>query len=165
MRQIKLNALEMATASVMACMRQGMNDAANVTEGRRIVNPKGNGGSGFDHHFLGARGEVAFARAYNLCPDWSFEPRKGSPDFRCNGRTIDVKSTDREDGNLIQRPDANEKFDFYVLAVVRHDLVTIHGYATTAEMFDPSNLRILYPGGPPTHVIAREALHDPDVAP
>jgi len=152
----RLNVLELAIAAMIATIRQGTNEAAGVENRRDGATP----GEEWDTHWRGAKAEIAFAQLYNLAPDLTYMPRRGGVDFHTNaGTTVDVKSTDRPEGNLIARNDAPGEAAVYVLALVDGSDVTLKGYAMAEELFDRSNMRTLYAGGPLTYFVARDQLH------
>lgn len=76
----------------------------------------------------GFMAEYAFSKQFNLHLDIIGNLEKDSFDFISReGATIDIKSTDRKDGNLVV---PKLMHDVYVLAIVDGNTVDLVGYAT-----------------------------------
>ena len=56
------------------------------------------------------------------------------------GKRIDIKSTRHKTGRLLATKKINPDIDIFVLAIIDEDKVSFVGYATAAELYDPSNL-------------------------
>ena len=84
--------------------------------------------------------------------------RAGGYDFMHGGFRVDVKSTKVLNGNLLVRPEEKGKADIYALAIVNGNEVALIGSALSTAVFVPGNLRPLFDGGPPSHVVLREQL-------
>ena len=96
---------------------------------------------------IDARGmlaELVFARAFNLYPDFSVASRSGGADFDTPFGSVDVKATDRVDGNLlvsIKKTPADA--DWYVLAVVTDQAVEFVGCASAYKILSRDRIRDL----------------------
>lgn len=89
-----------------------------------------------EKELLGAAGELAFAKAFNLCTD--FGVRSGGADFFLHSeKTVDVKTIDSPTSNLLVRSKSNH-YDVYVLIekigyIMRGQFV-IRGWASGDEV-------------------------------
>jgi len=89
---------------------------------------------------IGFCAEYAFSKQFNLHLDIISNLQKDSFDFISkDGSTIDIKATDRSDGNLIV---PKLLHDVYVLAIVDGRTVDIVGYATK-EMIEEAGRKDL----------------------
>lgn len=108
----------------------------------------------------GACGEVAFCKMLNVYPDLDAEqthPKEA--DCTIYGFEIDVKSTDRIDGNLICPPYKKHKMaDVYALVIRTPPIYSFVGWAWGTELFDDGNLVQLRA---PTYRIMRDELRPP----
>lgn len=152
---ITLTLGEISVATSIAAMRVGSNRQSGVDDA--YIGP---GSKRFASEFNGACAEIAFCKYRNLYPDLTVGPRSGGVD--CVGRsgeTVDVKCTDRSDGNLLVRIDkAASPCDYYALSVVRGPgEVEIIGYASADEVFRDENLKDV--GHGPTYFIKQSQLH------
>jgi len=78
--------------------------------------------------------EYAFSKKFNLHMDIIGNLEKDSFDFISrDGATIDIKSTNYLDGNLVFK---NLKHDIYVLAIVDGNTVDLVGYATNEMILE-----------------------------
>jgi hypothetical protein len=135
---ITLTEGEIMLARTIASMRTGLNRITKVGQPMHIANR-----DDFTNDLLGVCGEIAFAKRLNIYLDLSFNPRSGGSDFILKeGKTADVKTTDREDGRLVVPIWKSKKpSDFYVLvtgqipATSRAAEFTVRGYAPATEVF------------------------------
>ena len=127
---INLSAGEVMLARLLASLRTGLN---RVT---KVKSTKFGDADLFQNEILGVAGEIAFAKSRNLYLDLSFDPRKGGTDFVLNGKKIDIKTTEREDGRLLvpiwKTPDDS---DIFVLITGKVPTFKIRGFATSKEVF------------------------------
>jgi hypothetical protein len=130
MDEIDLSAGEVMLARLLASLRTGLNRVTNVKS------TKFGDADLFHNEILGVAGEIAFAKSRNLYLDLSFDPRKGGTDFICNGKKVDVKTTERDDGRLLvpiwKTP---EDSDIFVLVTGKVPTFKIRGFATSDEVF------------------------------
>lgn len=93
--------------------------------------------------------EIAFAKAFNLYPDFSISVRSGGADFVINGKTVDVKATRYTNGKLLATLNkATDPCDYYVLGVVQQDnVVKLCGMVSKEELFLETNIHDLGYGG------------------
>ena len=129
---------EVMLARTLAAFRTGMNRVTKVKQPVKFGNR-----DDFENDLVGICGEIAFAKRMNIYLDLSFNPRSGGSDFRLrDGSSADVKTTERDDGQLIV-PVWKEKkpSDFYVLVTGKIPTSRepaqfhIRGYATKKEIF------------------------------
>ena len=89
-----------------------------------------------EKELLGAAGELAFAKAFNLCTD--FGVRSGGADFYLHSeKTVDVKTIDSPTSNLLVRSKSNH-YDVYVLiekiGYIMDGQFVIRGWASGDEV-------------------------------
>lgn len=93
----------------------------------------------------GFGGEVAFCRLYEIEPDFDISPRSSawgtdSGDCILNGKRIDVKTTEWQNGRLLatrwKRPDV----DYFVLMVGKFPSYECRGFMATGDLLHPSRL-------------------------
>jgi hypothetical protein len=115
--KITLSPRELAMCDMIASMRywQGCGTDSTIIDKRKASR-------------LGFTSEYAFSKQFNLHLDIISNLEKDSFDFISkDGATIDIKSTDRKDGNLVV---PKLMHDVYVLAIVDGNTVDLVGYAT-----------------------------------
>lgn len=128
---ITLTPGEVMLARMMAALRTGTNELAGVGS-KRFIDDR------FESDLIGICGEIVYAKRTNLYLDLSFEPRSGGHDFtNNNGETIDVKTTQHENGRLLVTMSKSEekRSDYYVLVTGKIPTFTIRGWATADEVF------------------------------
>lgn len=105
----------------------------------------------------GVAAEWVFCKALNVYPDLDGKPRKH--DCLYYGKTIDVKSTRRDDGRLIVRPEKQgDPCDYYALVTGTFPgPYTIRGVAEAQHVFAPKRLTDL--GYGPVYAIPQEDLY------
>ena len=131
MIEVKLNQLELAIADVVAQDRSSGSRKAGVVDQKKFKEK-----SGFFIDRLGIIGEMAVAKALNVCPIFNDSTKANGYDLLYQGLRIDVKTTERSDGNLIIKTKENPDVDTYCL--VRWDeensVATIVGYMPKQEV-------------------------------
>ena len=140
--KITLSPRELAMCDMIASMRywQGCGTDTTIIDKRKASR-------------LGFCAEYAFSKQFNLHLDIISNLQKDSFDFISkDGATIDIKATDRSDGNLIV---PKLLHDVYVLAIVDGRTVDIVGYATK-EMIEEAGRKDLVNG--PVWFVNRKEL-------
>jgi hypothetical protein len=140
--KITLSPRELAMCDMIASMRywQGCGTDTTIIDKRKASR-------------LGFCAEYAFSKQFNLHLDIISNLEKDSFDFISkDGATIDIKATDRSDGNLIV---PKLLHDVYVLAIVDGRTVDIVGYATK-EMIEEAGRKDLVNG--PVWFVNRKEL-------
>jgi hypothetical protein len=87
--------------------------------------------------------ELAFAKLFNVYPDLGLMPRSGGSDCILCGRTVDVKATHRENGDLLAVPSkatAKNGADLYALMVCRWPSFRYVGMTTREKLLRPETL-------------------------
>ena len=116
---------------------------------------------------LGALGEFAFCKRFNLWPDLSLAPRRGGVDYIMNPHhrfaSVDVKATPLEHGRLLvaQLKDRDhERPDVYVLAIVLESAraVDFKGWLEATEMHRAERLKRMREDLPPTYAAEQGEL-------
>jgi len=133
---------ELAMCDMIASMRfwQGCGTDSTIIDKRKASR-------------LGFTAEYAFSKQFNLHMDIISNLEKDSFDFiSSNGATIDIKATDRTDGNLVV---PKLMHDVYVLAIVDGNTVDLVGYATK-EMIEKAGKKDL--GNGPVWFVDRKDL-------
>jgi len=87
--------------------------------------------------------EYAFAKLFNVFPDFGLSPRSGSADGICKGKRYDVKSTKHKSGRLLATLKNNPDVDIYVLAIVDGAEVSFPGWAYKDELMNERNIKDL----------------------
>jgi hypothetical protein len=137
--EVRLSILEAVVASVIAGFRQ-QNGSTNGRITDRAVDGKR---SGFDLHFEGALGELAFARLVNVYPDFGVGIANGPVDCHLPDDTaVDVKCTRVAYGALMAPPHKNDRRQpgVYVLMTGTFPVFTFRGMATADELIRPENI-------------------------
>jgi len=140
--KITLSPRELATCDMIASMRywQGCGTDTTIIDKRKASR-------------LGFCAEYAFSKQFNLHLDIISNLEKDSFDFISkDGATIDIKATDRSDGNLIV---PKLLHDVYVLAIVDGRTVDFIGYATK-QMIEEAGKKDL--GNGPSWFVNRKEL-------
>lgn len=106
-----MNPLEVVIAESVAKNKSEGSREAGVVDQKKFKEK-----SGFHIDRLGFLGEMALAKCMNLMPDFSVGPQANGADLVTHdGIRIDVKTTERPDGNLIVKPKENPDVDYYFL--------------------------------------------------
>ena len=137
--EIQLAHWETSLAQFIGVLRQGLSSA----DGRK--DPKRSPRNAYRIHADGAGGEIAFARWRNLYPLLNFLPTKGGADLVADdGKTIDVKTTTKPEGNLLVPGHLkDDPCDIYALMLGDADSGAYHclGWAKASEVFTDQNRR------------------------
>jgi hypothetical protein len=138
--EIILEPWEQSLATILGGLRQGLS-SANGDKDTRKKSPR----DPYAIQVEGMGGELAFARMRNLCPLLNFLPTQGGADmFTRQGKSIDVKTTSKPDGDLLVSPHKRQDpCDFYVLMVADFPSYQCKGWATRQDLFKDENLRDL----------------------
>jgi len=149
---ITLDQAEIMLARTMATFRSGIN-RLNGT-----VNPKFKESDEYMNDLIGVCGEMVFAKQFNVYMDMSFQPRSGGHDFVMNsGKTVDIKTTEYDNGRLIVPKWKDDKrSDIYVLVTGQLPTFTIRGYALSDEVFTS----VIDLGYGPCFGLQQDQLHD-----
>ena len=140
--KITLSPRELAMCDMIASMRfwQGCGTDTTIIDKRKASR-------------IGFCAEYAFSKQFNLHLDIISNLEKDSFDFISkDGATIDIKATDRSDGNLIV---PKLLHDVYVLAIVDGSTVDFIGYATK-QMIEEAGKKDL--GNGPVWFVSRKDL-------
>ena len=91
---------------------------------------------------VGAIGEYAFCKHFNIFFDPSIKVRSGSYDCLYKGKRIDIKTTEYAKGRLVATKKINPDVDIFVLAVldIEKNVVAFPGYALASELYQDSNM-------------------------
>ena len=140
--KVTLTTREMAICMMMGALRMWQGAKLDTT----IIDKDKASPQGF-------MAEYAFSKQFNLHLDIIGNLEKDSFDFISReGNTIDVKSTDILDGNLLVKKPMH---DIYVLAIVDGSTVYLIGYATKQMLLDEGKRDL---GHGPTHFVNRRDL-------
>lgn len=127
-----------------------------ISRAGKIKDVKQGSQDGIDGDILGYTAEHAWAKHWNLFPDFQFTNRSGSPDGKIGKCSYDIKATKYLDGKLICTLKENHSVDIYVLAIVDKNKVTFVGYALTEELRLKENITDLGHGD--TYALAQSKL-------
>ena len=156
--EIQLAHWETSLAQFIGVLRQGLSSSGGKKDPKK--SPKG----AYIIHADGAGGEIAFARWRNLYPLLNFLPTTGGADILANdGKTIDVKTTTRTDGNLLVPAHLKTApCDIYALMMGDADSGAYKclGWATSCQVFQEKNLRDF--GHGLTYMVTQEELKKPN---
>jgi hypothetical protein len=140
--KVTLTTREMAICMMMGALRMWQGAKLDTT----IIDKDKASPQGF-------MAEYAFSKQFNLHLDIIGNLEKDSFDFISReGNTIDVKSTDNLDGNLLVKKPMH---DIYVLAIVDGSTVYLIGYATKQMLLDEGQRDFGYG---PTYFVNRRDL-------
>jgi hypothetical protein len=140
--KVTLTTREMAICMMMGALRMWQGAKLDTT----IIDKDKASPQGF-------MAEYAFSKQFNLHLDIIGNLEKDSFDFISReGNTIDVKSTDNLDGNLLVKKPMH---DIYVLAIVDGSTVYLIGYATKQMLLDEGKRDL---GHGPTYFVNRRDL-------
>ena len=110
MKTVMLSQTECQLAELIGRKRREVSLKYDRRETRRDFTP-----SGINNDIESSSAEMAVAKLLNIYPEWS--PTAGEVprfDLRWNGRKVDVKSTQRPDGNLLI-PYLNEELIYFLV--------------------------------------------------
>lgn len=90
--------------------------------------------NGIEADIQGFKAEYAFAKHFNLFPDFGLSPRSGSYDgVTKNGSRYDIKSTKHKNGNLLSTLKVNPDVDIYILAYINENVIDFIGWSKKEE--------------------------------
>lgn len=151
---IVLSTEEMRIAKTFGAERQRRNDAASVRDGRRH-----DAMTSVDVHVMGLAGEIAFCKLTNVYPDFTTEPRRGTPDCQYFGQTVDIKTSKSPNANLVvpvrSRALATNWYALMVVAWPSH-CFRFCGLAHVVDIERPDRLTDLGKG--PVYLVPRGEL-------
>lgn len=150
--KITLSPSELSIAHTLAVMRNAANRGNGITDRQMGKQDP------IEIERDGVAAEIAFAKAFNLFPDLTIQPRKGGADvIGRTGSKIDIKATRIPNGRLLVTPKkAGEETDVYVLAIIDGATVDLVGYLKSADVFQDANLGDV--GHGKTYVVNQERL-------
>lgn len=137
--KIVLGPGELAVASTIAALRQGVNREAG------IVNQKAGPQDPMTTELVGLYAELAFAKWANVYPDLTTHLRHGTADAYLGERSVDVKGTRNPMGDLYVDMRQDKTPDIYVLVHVDYATCTLLGWMTSyraeEHMHQPGRIR------------------------
>jgi len=132
---VTLNAAEIRIVRWIGQQRLAANRAAGFTNLK--VGPE----SEIDTETLGFAGELAFAKLFNVYPDFVIGARVGSADCERFGESIDVKTTKYPNGKLIAQLRKREfAADVYALMIVEWPTFRFVGFARGDDLLTPARV-------------------------
>jgi len=115
---------------------------STIARKSNVIDAKIGKQNGIDADIQGFKAEYAFAKLYNLFPDFGLGARSGSCDGKTrHGTRYDIKSTNRKDGNLLSTLKVNNDVDVYVLAYVNENMVEFIGWIDKQSFIKEENIR------------------------
>ena len=111
-----------------------------IARGNNVRDAKMGDQDGLDADKVAFIAEYAYAKHFNVFPDFGLSPRSGSADGITNGKRYDVKATRRENGRLLATLKDNPDVDYYVLAIVCEPVVKLVGWAWKRDLFREENI-------------------------
>lgn len=158
MLQITLKPEEIRLADAIAAQRTKQNRAANRSAAIQ--------GAGSNEHYdrIGMRGELAFCKLFNVYPDLSwadFDPTTDKGDcYVSHWGYVDVKTTERADGNLVITANKKPKPGAYfsLMLALPDNRFECYGLIKQEDALSPANLKQLRPENRPAYFIARNTL-------
>jgi hypothetical protein len=151
MSRVVLDESEQRIARWLAQSRYQANRRAGI-ENRRI-GPQSDEDTDLD----GIGAEMAAAKALNVYPDLSTEPRAGGHDLIANGKRVDVKATRYKSGHLLAAvAKSASAADVYMLAVGEFPEYELVGWAYADDLLSIDNLTDL--GHGQTYAMAQHQL-------
>lgn len=117
---------------------------SEIARSNNVKDAKIGSHNGVEADIQGFIAEYAFAKCFNLFPDFGLSPRSGSFDgVTKKGNRYDIKSTKHENGNLLSTLKVNPDIDLYILAHVKNKSVHFVGWATKEELIQEANIKDL----------------------
>lgn len=153
MKEITLNEWEESIVRMLAEKRTQTNRSNGVVD--RKIGDQDAARAEMDG--LGA--EMAVAKLFNLYMDISVGPQAGGHDLISrDGRTIDVKHTHRENGNLlVPLHKESKECDLYVLVTGTMPNYRVVGWEHGKDILEKRNIKDL--GYGPTYFLEQHRLH------
>lgn len=137
--KILLTPAERLIGLAISDLRSRNNRDTHITSKKISVNF-----SDIEIDFRGFVSELAFAKLFNLYPDFTIHPRSSSTDLGDvklpNGKTVDVKTTDRPDGRLLAPTWKNANVDYYALIIGYYPEFEFKGFMIKEELINPKRL-------------------------
>ncbi len=158
---VHLSQTEQRIVRFIAKQRSEANRRQGIVDAR--VGPQ----SSTELDIVGFGAEMAFGKMFNIYPDFSIEPRKGSADCIRFGDAIDVKATTYPNGRLLAVPSKELlAADVYALMIVNwaykdENAVAefrFAGFARAGELLTPERLTNL--GHGPTYALSQGDLRE-----
>lgn len=134
---LTLNAIEQSIVLILAEKRREANLKSDYTFSDMNL-----GEDNAEEKMRNAIGaEIAFCKLINAYPDLQYEDRRVSDTRLSNGKTVDVKSTDREEGNLlVPLWKDRRQSDIYVLMIGTFPGYRCAGFAPQEDIFLDQNI-------------------------
>lgn len=150
---VTLNDTELAVCAKLSWERIWRNTKAKVVEQKKGEQ------AAWETVFHGACAEYAYAKAFNLYPDFTTHPRSGGVELLSRKQLkVDVKQTPNPKGRLLVKLGVEPgEADFYVLVTGVPPTFHIRGYAYSQEIIDEKNIIDL--GHGPTYALEQDKLH------
>jgi hypothetical protein len=150
--KIELDYLEVRLCEYIGELRSSIARKSNV------IDAKMGKQNGIDADIQGFKAEYAFAKLYNLFPDFGLGARSGSYDGKTRyGTRYDIKSTNRKDGNLLSTLKVNNDVDVYILAYVNENIVEFIGWIDKSSFIREENIKDM--GHGKTYFLNRNELN------
>lgn len=172
---VNLSRSERKVIEFIARTRYSNDRAAHLGDRRVQEDPNG---FGWKRDLIGFAAEFGFAKALNLMPDFTTQPRAGGVDAHMAGIRVDVKGTTDPTGRLIAPTKSADKYDIDIFVLTLVDLpfsdagkqyldqeasVTVVGWAWKDDLVNPISIINLTKRDSgecvPTYVLGRSQLH------
>ncbi len=138
---VEMTQWDLELAKVIAEQRSSINNAWGVRDRRGDQ-------SGQRIEVTGLMGEICFAKWANAYLDLTWKPRSGGHDIMIDGKTYDIKTNRRVDGDMnVNAKKANHPSDYYVLITGQladdqeRGLMFVQGFVRPQTVFKESNMR------------------------
>jgi len=132
---VTLNPDEILLCQMAGRMRSLIARTASITD------VKMGNQDGIEADIMGMMGEYAFAKRFNLFPDFGLSPRSCSADGRLrDGTAYDVKTTHYKTGRLLCTLKENRDVNIYILAIADKNTINLVGWAGGAQLRQEENL-------------------------
>lgn len=151
-----LERFERRVAKNLATERQNWCVKHNVMDQKKAAEL-----SGVNITIEGTAAELAFAKTFNLCPDFSVGARAPKFDFvLASSLRADTKQSKRQKGNLVVKASTKKNgTDLFVLVLGEGVSFQVWGYAWAADLLREENLAPWLPV--PGYLMRRADLLDP----
>jgi hypothetical protein len=107
---------------------------SEIARNNNVKDAKIGNHDGIEADIQGFKAEYAFAKHFNIFPDFGLSPRSGSFDgVTKKGTRYDIKSTKYKTDNLLSTLKINPDIDVYVLAYVNEETVDFVGWVKKEE--------------------------------
>jgi len=136
--KVELDVMELELCKYIGLSR------SKIARQNNVVDKKIGNQNGIDSDIQGFKAEYAFAKKFNLFPDFGLSPRSGSYDGKtAKGARYDIKSTNNKNGNLLATLKENSDVDIYILAYVENNIVEFVGWVNKDELINQNNIKDL----------------------